>query len=51
MGKVEKSIDYLKKYLQEVQDKTADRQYSRACTCLANIYNKLVRSSILSIFK
>jgi hypothetical protein len=43
MGEVEKSIDYLKKYLHEVQDKTVDRQYSRACICLSNIYNTLVK--------
>jgi hypothetical protein len=42
MGKVNKSIEYLEKYLKEVSNKEVDYQYSRACSCLAGIYNSMV---------
>jgi hypothetical protein len=42
MGQVEKSIEYLEKYLKEVSNKEADEQYSKTCNCLANIYNSKV---------
>lgn len=41
LGHVNKSIDYLQKYLNEVSNNEADKQYARACNCLANIYNSL----------
>ena len=49
MGKVEKSIEYLKKYLDEVSNKESDIQHARVCSCLAEIYNAMVIS--LVIFK
>lgn len=40
MGQIDKSIEYLEKYLKDA--KKMDKQFSRACNCLANIYNAMV---------
>ena len=45
LGQVKTSIEYLQNYLKEVADQDTDRQYSSACSCLANIYNSLVNYS------
>ncbi|RNA08109.1 tetratricopeptide repeat 29 [Brachionus plicatilis] len=39
MGQIDKSIEYLEKYLKDA--KKMDKQFSRACNCLANIYNAM----------
>lgn len=41
LGHVNKSVDFLLKYLNEVSNNEGDKQYARACNCLANIYNSL----------
>jgi hypothetical protein len=43
MGKIEKSIEYFQKYLKDVSTSEANKGYARACSCLANIYNSLVK--------
>ena len=41
LGQINKSIEYLQKYLAEVSSKSADRQYARACYSLGTIYNSM----------
>jgi hypothetical protein len=51
MGQVEKSIEYLEKYLKEVSNrKKGGDQYSRACGCLANIYNSQGKYDVATEF-
>ncbi len=40
---IEKSTEYLTKYLQKVSDKEGDIQYARACSALGFIHNTLVK--------
>ena len=43
MGNLNKSIEYLKKFLdQTTQSQTVNSQYGKICGCLASIYNSLV---------
>ena len=42
---IEKSTNYLTKYLEKVSHKEGDIQYARACSALGFIHNTLVRSS------
>ncbi len=43
-GDIEKSTNYLTKYLEKVSHKEGDIQYARACSALGFIHNTLVRS-------
>ena len=43
---MEKSTEYLTKYLQKVSDKEGDIQYARACSALGFIHNTLVNTII-----
>jgi hypothetical protein len=40
---IEKSTEYLTKYLEKVADKEGDVQYARACSALGFIHNTLVK--------
>lgn len=40
---IEKSTEYLTKYLEKVANKEGDVQYARACSALGFIHNTLVR--------
>jgi hypothetical protein len=42
-GDIEKSTNYLTKYLEKVSHKEGDIQYARACSALGFIHNTLVR--------
>ncbi len=50
LGHVTKSIEYLQKYLDEVSSNEADKQYARACSCLANIYNSLGKYEVATSY-
>jgi len=47
---INKSTDYLTKYLQKVSDKEGDIQYARACSALGFIHNTLVRKTHTQLF-
>jgi hypothetical protein len=44
---VEKSTEYLTKYLEKVADKDGDNQYAKACSALGFIHNTLVNIKIV----
>jgi hypothetical protein len=43
MGNLAKSIEYLKKYLDETVPNSSNSQYGKICSSLASIFNTLVR--------